>query len=82
LGRTAIEIPNPLYPCDTQGRIVINITVNAYGDVVKTSVNKRASSTSNECLTNMAMEYAADAKFSRLAGRDSQPGTITYNFQN
>ncbi|MCX2839724.1 hypothetical protein OQ279_16385 [Salinimicrobium sp. MT39] len=82
VGRTAIDIPNPIYTCDTPGRIVVNITVNAAGDVVKTSINKNASSTSNECLTNMAMRYAADAKFTQLAGRNAQPGTITYNFQN
>ncbi|MCY2686230.1 energy transducer TonB family protein [Salinimicrobium sp. TH3] len=81
-GRSAIDIPNPIYTCDTPGRVVVNITVNATGDVVKTSINKNASSTSNECLTNMAMEYAANAKFSQLPGRNSQPGTITYNFQN
>lgn len=82
LGRTAVDIPNPIYTCDRRGRVVINITVNATGDVIKTSVNKNASSTSNECLTDMALEYAAGARFSRLSGRDSQPGTITYNFQN
>ncbi|WP_029037314.1 energy transducer TonB family protein [Salinimicrobium xinjiangense] len=82
LGRTAVDIPNPIYTCDRRGRVVVNITVNAAGDVVRTSINKNASSTSNQCLTDMALEYAAGAKFSRLAGRDSQPGTITYNFQN
>jgi len=82
VGRRAINIPNPIYTCDTSGRIVVNITVNATGDVVKTSINKNASGSTNECLTNMAMRYAADAKFSQQAGRNAQPGTITYNFQN
>lgn len=82
VGRTAVDIPNPIYTCDTPGRVVVNITVNATGDVVKTSLNKNASTTSNECLTDMALDYASNAKFSRLAGRNSQPGTITYNFQN
>ena len=82
LGRTAVDIPNPIYTCDRSGKVVINITVNALGDVVNTSVNKSASSTSNQCLTEKALEYASLAKFSRLAGRDSQPGTITYYFQN
>ncbi|WP_324719844.1 energy transducer TonB family protein [Salinimicrobium sp. HB62] len=81
-GRTAVFIPNPIYTCDSSGKVVVNITVNANGDVVRTAVNKSASTTSNECLTDQALEYAADARFSRLAGRDSQPGTITYNFQN
>ena len=82
VGRTAIDIPNPIYTCDRSGKVVINITVNATGNVVKTSVNKAASTTSNECLTDMAQDYAQQARFSRQPGRDSQPGTITYNFQN
>lgn len=81
-GRTAVFIPNPIYTCDRSGKVVVNINVNANGDVVKTSVNTSASTTSNECLTDQALEYARNARFSRLAGRDSQPGTITYNFQN
>ncbi len=82
IGRTAVDIPNPIYTCDRAGKVVINITVNALGNVLKTSVNKSASTTSNECLTDMAQEYARKARFSRQPGRDSQPGTITYNFQN
>ena len=82
VGRSAVDIPNPIYTCDTPGRVVVNITVNATGDVTRTSINKNASTTSNECLTDMALDYAANAKFSSLAGRNSQPGTITYNFQN
>ena len=81
-GRTAVFIPNPIYTCDTPGKVVINISVNSFGDVVRTSVNKSASTTSNECLTDQALQYAKEAKFSRLPGRDTQPGTITYNFQN
>ena len=81
LGRSAREIPNPIYTCDTPGKIVVNITVNAQGRVISTSINKGSSSTSNECLTEQALEYAAQAVFSSLAGRNSQPGTITYQFK-
>lgn len=82
IGRSAIEIPNPIYTCDTSGKIVVNITVNADGEVVDTSVNKRSSTSSNECLIEMALEYASGARFSKLPGRTSQPGTITYYFQD
>lgn len=82
IGRTAVNIPNPIYTCDRSGKVVVNITVNALGNVTDTSINKAASTTGNQCLTDRALEYASSAKFSRLAGRDSQPGTITYNFQN
>ena len=81
VGRRAIDIPNPIYTCDRSGKVVINITVDAQGAVINTSVNKASSTTTNECLTNKALEYAAGAIFSSLAGRNSQPGTITYNFQ-
>ncbi len=80
-GRSAIEIPNPIYTCDRSGKVVINITVNEDGRVISTSVNKGSSSTNNECLTDQAEEYAKLAYFSALPGRSSQPGTITYNFK-
>lgn len=81
LGRRAVNIPNPVYTCDRSGKIVINISVNAQGIVTSTSVNKSSSSTTNECLSDQALEYAAQAVFSHLPGRNSQPGTITYNFK-
>jgi len=81
LGRSAVDIPNPVYTCYSSGKIVVNISVNAEGRVTSTSVNKGSSSTTNECLADQALEYAAKAVFSRLPGRNSQPGTITYNFK-
>ncbi|HET8753704.1 MAG TPA: hypothetical protein VFM59_05020 [Salinimicrobium sp.] len=81
VGRKAIDIPNPIYTCDTFGTVVVNITVNAEGAVVNTSINEAASTTTNECLTAKAREYAAGAIFSKMARRSSQIGTITYNFQ-
>lgn len=79
--RSAIDIPNPIYTCDRSGKVVVNITVNADGRVISTSINKGSSSTSNECLTEQALEYATQAYFSEMPGRTSQPGTITYNFK-
>lgn len=81
VGRTAVNIPNPIYTCDRTGRVVVNITVNELGRVLTTSINKASSTTSNECLQEQAMQYAREAVFSSLAGRNSQPGTITYNFK-
>ncbi|MCF4100416.1 hypothetical protein L1I30_01940 [Gillisia sp. M10.2A] len=79
--RTAINIPNPIYTCDVAGKIVINISVNEEGRVIKTAINKGSSTSQNECLTEQALEYASQAIFSRLAGRNNQPGTITYQFK-
>ncbi|MDT0646922.1 energy transducer TonB [Zunongwangia sp. F260] len=80
-GRTAFEIPNPIYTCDVAGKIVVNITVNAEGVVQETSINKASSTSSNACLEENALRYAAGARFSQLAGRNSQPGTISYQFK-
>lgn len=82
VGREAIDIPNPIYTCDTPGRIVVNIKVNSEGMVTETTINEASSSTNNECLTNQALKYASGAIFTELAGRDDQPGTITFNFQD
>lgn len=81
VGRTARFIPNPVYTCDTPGKIVVNITVNQDGRVISTSINKASSTSSNECISEQAMQYASQALFSSLVGRTSQPGTITYNFK-
>lgn len=81
-GRSAIDIPNPIYTCDKKGKIVINITVDATGRVIETSLNQNSSTSSNECLIENALEYARGAQFSQLPGRNSQPGTITYQFQD
>ncbi len=81
-GRRAVKIPNPVYTCDTEGKIVINISVDANGYVIDSSVNKASSTSTNECLTDRALEYSAGARFSKLAGRNSQPGTITYYFRS
>lgn len=79
--RTAVAIPNPVYTCSSSGKIVVNITVDSGGNVINTSINKSSSTSSNQCLVDQALEYASKAKFSELPGRNSQLGTITYNFK-
>ncbi|GHA44822.1 hypothetical protein GCM10007103_27460 [Salinimicrobium marinum] len=81
VGRSASLIPNPIYTCDTSGKIVVNIVVNEDGNVTDTSINKSSSTSNNECLVDNALEYAAGAVFSKLGGRNAQKGTITYYFQ-
>lgn len=80
-GRSAIDIPNPVYTCDIPGKVVINIEVNSEGTVIDTDYNKASSTSTNECLIEQALQYAEGARFSPLPGRDKQPGTITYHFK-
>ncbi len=73
------HLPPPVYLCEENGKIVVNITVNSSGAVIDTSINKSASTSTNECLVESALEYARDARFSSGAIA-KQIGTITYGF--
>lgn len=78
--RTDKHLPPPVYLCEESGKIVINITVNASGDVIDTYVNT-ASNSKNACLIESALQYAKDARFSPDASKTTQLGSITYYFK-
>lgn len=80
VGRKAIVFPNPIYTCDSFGKVVLNITVDAKGKVVKASFNKKTSTTFNECLIESAIQYAKRARFTSDVSKPKQLGTITYIF--
>lgn len=80
LNRTDVYLPNPVYTCYTAGKIVINIEVDESGSVKKTIFNRNASTSSNQCLIDVALEYAGQARFSSDASRKNQQGSITFNF--
>ena len=77
--RKKIYIPIPIYLCEVNGKIIINITVNAKGSVTDAYLNS-SSTSSNACLIEHALEYAKDAQFSADASKPSQIGSITFNF--
>ncbi len=77
--RKKIYIPIPVYLCEVNGKIVINIAVNARGSVTDAYLNS-SSTSSNACLVEHALEYAKGAQFSADASKPSQIGSITFNF--
>ncbi|OBQ57267.1 hypothetical protein JJL45_00680 [Tamlana sp. s12] len=77
--RTKIYIPIPIYLCEVDGKIIVNVTVNANGDVVDSYVNT-SSTSDNECLIERALEYANQSRFSKDPSQKSQLGTITFMF--
>ena len=79
VGRTHQFLPTPIYLCEKSGIIIITIRVNELGKVIETSVNRRSTS-KNECLTDHALEYAKNARFSEDPYKNSQIGTISFNF--
>jgi hypothetical protein len=78
--RKAIKLRNPVYTCDRGGKVVITIEVNALGTVVQASYNKNASTTTNGCLIESALNYANQSKFTTSSEKEKQIGTITYLF--
>lgn len=81
LDRSHLDLPNPVYTCESFGKVVINVTVNASGNVMEATYNKASSTTENGCLIDNAITYALQARFTKSPGKTSQLGTITYLFQ-
>lgn len=77
--RMKVYIPIPIYLCEVNGRITVNITVNSNGDVIDTYLNTTSTS-NNACLLEHALEYAKQSRFSKDASKKSQLGSITFNF--
>ncbi len=77
--RKSIDLPNPVYTCNGSGKVVVKIEVNKNGYVIGTKVDKKNSTTRNECLFDNAMVYARKALFSRST-IEEQEGSITYYF--
>ncbi|GGX08119.1 hypothetical protein [Aquimarina muelleri] len=77
--RESIDLPNPVYTCNGSGKVVVKIEVNKNGYVVGTKIDKKNSTTRNECLFDNAMDYARQALFSR-SDIEKQEGSITYYF--
>jgi hypothetical protein len=78
--RTALELPNPVYTCESGGKVVVTIEVNDFGKVTKASYNKKASTTENGCLIDSALNYARTSKFTSKKDSKRQLGSISYSF--
>ncbi len=74
------DLPNPIYTCMASGKIVVNITVDSFGDVIGATINEASSTSLDGCLVDKALEYARLARFEK-SPKASQIGTITYVFQ-
>lgn len=79
-GRTDKYLPIPIYLCNANGKIVVNIVVDSKGDVVGTKINNAASTSQNACLQDHALEYAKEARFNAQY-TERELGTITFIFK-
>ena len=62
------------------GSIVVNITVDALGNVVGASIDRKLSTIKDKKMRLEAVTTARSTKFSSATGRTRQKGTLTYNF--
>ena len=75
------KLEKPKYVGDEDGRIVVDICVNADGYVTKASCNRKESNISDPKLRKEAEKAAMKTRFSEAVNnKNDQWGTITYNF--
>ncbi|WP_231496788.1 energy transducer TonB [Prevotella sp. 10(H)] len=77
LGSGGLVKPN--YSVDDYGTVVVDILVNAKGDVVEATIGK-GTNTPNANLRNEAVRAAKRTKFNVVSSVINQKGTITYKF--
>lgn len=74
-------LANPVYTCESFGKVVINVKVNSSGQVIEANYNQPSSNTKNGCLVDNAIKYALKSRFDPKPGSEEQVGSITYLFQ-
>jgi TonB family protein len=80
-GRGSITLPKPAYTSEKSGRVVVDITVDQEGRVVKARAGARGTTVQDSELFRQAESAAKKARFKPAPDApEMQVGTITYNF--
>lgn len=79
-GRGKIDLPKPVLQKDDFGKVVVEIRVNADGNVVSATVSQKGTTTTSNYLWTLAKESARKARFTQKPNTPDQTGTITYEF--
>ncbi|MFI3317015.1 MAG: TonB family protein [Rikenellaceae bacterium] len=74
------SLPKPSYTANVSGKVIVDITVDDYGNVKTASYRAQGSTTNNSQLTAAAIEAAKKARFTP-GDNVIQGGTITYIFK-
>lgn len=79
--RKALSKPSPVYNCNEEGIVVVQITVDKNGTVVEAKPGARGTTNTASCLASQAKIAAMKTKWEASAtGAEKQVGTIKYNF--
>ena len=80
-GRKNLNTPRPQYRCNEEGTVVVQITVDRSGRVIKAERGRGTTNTA-QCLFDQARAAAMDTKFeSSDIAPATQVGKIIYNFK-
>jgi len=81
-GRSSKSLPSPPKIHNTEGKVVVEVTVDQNGNVIKARAGVRGTTISNEQLLKVAREAALKASFDVNKNAPAlQKGTITYYFE-
>jgi TonB family protein len=81
-GRSALSLPQPEYPKQKSGKVIVRVTVDRNGNVLTAEGGQQGSTTLDNDLINAAEKAAKLAKFDVSPNAPaSQTGTITYIFK-
>lgn len=79
-GRKNIKLPKPDYNIQEEGKVVVEIRVNSYGQVISATPGKKGTTIQSSALYRIAKQAALKAKFDAKPNTPDQIGTITYVF--
>jgi len=81
-GRTATSLPKPYYPGNEEGVVVVQVSVDKTGTVIKAEAGVKGSNTVNPELIAAAKKAALQARFNIDQNAPAfQVGSITYRFR-
>ncbi|MEE4197069.1 MAG: hypothetical protein V2I54_05455 [Bacteroidales bacterium] len=80
-GRNPESLPKPEYNYQIEGKVVVEITVDRYGNVIDANPGVKGSTTLEASLLSAAKKAALKARFDRKPDAPVQKGTITYYFR-
>ena len=80
-GRKSKHLPKPEYNSEDQGKVVVTIYVDKFGNVKRANAGAKGTTVTDQQLHKVAEDAAMRAKFSTdPEAPEMQKGTITYNF--
>lgn len=81
-GRKAINKAKPAYPCNEQGTVVVQISVNASGKVIAATPGYRGTNNTAQCLLQAARVAALAWTFdANPSAPEKQVGKLIFNFK-